>query len=175
MTALQPSGCSITSFGTIEVKLWPRGLRYVLIVEKETIYYRLLQCAILKRHNPCVMILSRGFPDIATRELLYEIRNHSKKLNVPILCLTDFNRAGLNIALTFYRGPIKTNYYTNECSIPELKWLYLGKRDSWDPKIQSVYEMNDWREILQLMASCTYNLDEITDLEDRLIKILEKP
>jgi len=41
--------------------------RVVLVIEKETIFHRLLSEGIVERLRPCILITARGFPDLPTR------------------------------------------------------------------------------------------------------------
>jgi len=55
--------------------------RYILVVEKEAIFYRLCEDKIFNL-LPLVIICGRGFPDIATRKLLNAI---ATKFSLPVI------------------------------------------------------------------------------------------
>ncbi|KJP87205.1 hypothetical protein AK88_03122 [Plasmodium fragile] len=88
MSIFETRGHFICPFGVSDIKISP-DVKYVLIVEKETIFFRLLQSDFISNYGPCILITARGFPDLNTRQLLYEIRRCNKGLK--IFCLTDYD------------------------------------------------------------------------------------
>ncbi|KAG4386298.1 hypothetical protein JHK82_029842 [Glycine max] len=77
--------------------------RYVIIVEKHAIFQRLTEDRFFHQ-IPSILITAKGYPDIATRFLLYRISKAFPDL--PILALVDWNPAGLAILCTFKFGSI---------------------------------------------------------------------
>ncbi|EUD69029.1 hypothetical protein C922_00721 [Plasmodium inui San Antonio 1] len=105
MSIFETRGHLICPFGVSDIKISP-DVKYVLIVEKETVFFRLLQSDFISNYGPCILITARGFPDLNTRQLLYEIRRCNKGLK--IFCLTDYDA-----------------YDVDDVSIDNLCWLNL--------------------------------------------------
>ncbi|CAA9990963.1 meiotic recombination protein SPO11, putative [Plasmodium knowlesi strain H] len=122
MSIFETRGHLICPFGISDIKISP-DVKYVLIVEKETIFFRLLQSDFISNYGPCILITARGFPDINTRQLLYEIRRYNKGLKV--FCITDYDAYGLSIAFTYTSKMESKVYYVEDVSIDNLFWLNL--------------------------------------------------
>lgn len=104
MDPLEPRGHSITPMCAHVVKAESMA-RTVLIVEKETVFHRLIAEGLLERHKPLVIVTARGFPDIPTR---YFLRRVQEDCAAPrMLVLSDFDPAGLWIAATYAFGPAR--------------------------------------------------------------------
>lgn len=99
--------------------------RYVIIVEKHAIFQRLTEDRFFHQ-IPSILITAKGYPDIATRFLLYRISKAFPDL--PILALVDWNPAGLAILCTFKFGSIGMGLeaYRYACNV---KWLGLRGHD----------------------------------------------
>ena len=76
--------------------------RAILVVEKETVFHRLLSEGILERHRPLIVVTARGFPDLPTRYLLRRICEDAA--TTTVLALVDFDSSGLAIAATYAYG-----------------------------------------------------------------------
>nr|QDO16298.1 meiotic recombination protein SPO11 [Lingulodinium polyedra] len=99
---LEPGGHSISPACAHLVRVESMA-RTVLLVEKETVFHRLLEEGVLERHRPCVLITARGFPDAPSR---YFLRRLWEDLACPrVLALADFDAAGLAIGATYAFGP----------------------------------------------------------------------
>ncbi|WVZ11565.1 hypothetical protein V8G54_016095 [Vigna mungo] len=72
--------------------------RYIIIVEKRLTEDRFFH------QIPSILITAKGYPDMATRFLLYRINRAFPDL--PILALVDWNPAGLAILCTFKFGSV---------------------------------------------------------------------
>ncbi|GAW83552.1 meiotic recombination protein SPO11 [Plasmodium gonderi] len=122
MNIFETRGHLICPFGVSDIKISP-DVKYVLIIEKETIFFKLLQSNFISNYGPCILITARGFPDLNTRQLLYEIRRYNKDLNM--FCLTDYDAYGLSIAFTYTSKKESKIYYVDDISIDNLFWLNL--------------------------------------------------
>jgi meiotic recombination protein SPO11 len=81
-------------------RLQTRRASCVLVVEKEGVYQRLVEdgfCA----SRPCVLVTSRGFPDLATRAFVAALHDD---LDLPVLGLADCNPFGVSVLNTFLLG-----------------------------------------------------------------------
>ncbi|XP_953066.1 uncharacterized protein TA08245 [Theileria annulata] len=139
------------------------------IVEKETVYHRLLKFGLIERLNKLNIIINidinhvqlyfledfQVFPsnftllDYCTRELVHKIYQKSNN-QFPFIILTDINPSGLNISLNFFRGPRKLSYYFPECGIENLYWMYFRSEERISG-IKSVLTSRDLRIIENLI------------------------
>ncbi|CAE8713962.1 unnamed protein product, partial [Polarella glacialis] len=90
--------------------------RTILVVEKETVFHRLLSEGVLERHRPCVIVTAKGFPDVPTRYLLRRLREDCARPR--ILVLVDFDASGLAIAATYAFGP-ESGWVQDDLTLPE--------------------------------------------------------
>ena len=65
----------------------PCEAKWVLVVEKDTVFQHLLHSGLLQRH-PLILITGRGYPDILTRRFLQKLQRIAPRL--PQLYLGDF-------------------------------------------------------------------------------------
>ena len=72
----------------------------VLVVEKEGVYNRLSEDRFFDRF-PCVLVTGKGFPDLATRALVWTL-HHELQLAVVGLC--DCNPYGIGVLQTYQGG-----------------------------------------------------------------------
>lgn len=116
MDPLEPRGHSISPLCAHRVRAASMA-RTVLVVEKETVFHRLLDEGLLERHRPLILVTARGFPDIATRYFLRRLRGD---LGGPrVLLLTDFDPFGFCIAATYAFGGEKTWQQEEDLTMPD--------------------------------------------------------
>lgn len=102
--------------------------RYVLVVEKHSVFHRLFAEERVHTRLPCVVVTAKGFPDLATRAFLKRLQlTHP---HVPFLGLVDWNPSGVLILGT-YRAGGRTSSAVLESSryALELKWLGVRSAD----------------------------------------------
>jgi len=75
----------------------------IIVVEKEGIYTRLNEDNFYDWY-PCILITSKGFPDLATRAMVFFLHH---LLQIPVYGLCDCNPFGLAVLQTFYHGSDK--------------------------------------------------------------------
>ncbi|CAK7324515.1 unnamed protein product [Dovyalis caffra] len=83
-----------------EVKDIVSVAKYILIVEKESVFQRLANDRFCNA-NRCIVITGRGYPDIPTRRFL---RLLVEKLFLPVYCLVDCDPYGFDILSTYKFG-----------------------------------------------------------------------
>uniref|UniRef100_A0A7E4ZZ65 DNA topoisomerase (ATP-hydrolyzing) n=1 Tax=Panagrellus redivivus TaxID=6233 RepID=A0A7E4ZZ65_PANRE len=74
---------------------------YVLIVEKDTIFQRLIDENFFDHFPRVVLVTGRGFPDFATRQFLKRVHDD---LRLPMYTFMDCDPHGLHIAMTYKYG-----------------------------------------------------------------------
>lgn len=72
----------------------------ILVIEKEGAYKRLSEERFYDRY-PCVLVTGRGYPDLATRALVYSLHN---ELGIPVFGLCDCDPHGVSVLRTYRRG-----------------------------------------------------------------------
>ncbi|XP_043698188.1 meiotic recombination protein SPO11-2 isoform X3 [Telopea speciosissima] len=103
-SACGSSGHAITGdLNVIEKLVMQSDARYIIVVEKHAIFQRLAEDQIFNQ-IPSILVTAKGYPDIATRLLLYRMSRAFP--NLPIVALVDWNPAGLAILCTFKFGSI---------------------------------------------------------------------
>ena len=102
MDPLEPRGHSISPISAHNLKVETVAQK-VFVVEKETVFHRLIDEGFLEKHKPCVLVTARGFPDVPTRYFLRQL--HENCGSPDIYLLVDFDPSGLVIAATYGFGP----------------------------------------------------------------------
>ncbi|KAE8737375.1 hypothetical protein FOCC_FOCC017158 [Frankliniella occidentalis] len=89
--------------------------RFILVLEKDTVFQRVLQEGILDRLGPCIVITGKGYPDVSTRALLSRLE---AELRLPMLAVMDADPHGVHIMCVYRFG-------TRTCplALPSLRWL----------------------------------------------------
>jgi meiotic recombination protein SPO11 len=74
-------------------------IRFILIVEKETVFHELVCNNV---HNDCILVTGKGMPCLGTRAFVKLL--HDTMPTIPILGLCDWNPYGLGIMCTYAHG-----------------------------------------------------------------------
>ncbi|ERN17750.1 hypothetical protein AMTRI_Chr10g2700 [Amborella trichopoda] len=109
-----------------EVKHIMGFARYILVVEKETVFQRLANDKFCEM-NRCIVITGRGYPDVPTRRFL---RLLIDELSLPVYCLVDCDPFGFDILLTYRFGSMQMAYDAKLLRIPEIRWLGIFSSDA---------------------------------------------
>jgi meiotic recombination protein SPO11 len=92
---------------------------FVLVVEKETVFFRLQQLAYAARHR-CLLVTGKGMPDLATRKLLKALSVYYPAL--PFYALVDCDPWGVSIFMTYKFGA-PTNALALHLAVSRLQLL----------------------------------------------------
>ncbi|WWC93935.1 hypothetical protein V866_000773 [Kwoniella sp. B9012] len=109
-----------------------RPVEWVLVVEKDAVFQTLCSAKLLEdeRLGAGVMITGKGFPDLATRQILRlvsETYPYSK-----IYALVDADPHGISILSTYAYGSGNTKYSNDHSELPlgdRIEWLGLKATD----------------------------------------------
>lgn len=94
---------------------------YVLIVEKDTVFQRLVNEKIFERMDArIVLITAKGFPDVNTRMLLKKIESD---LEIPIYIITDADPHGVEIMCTYKFGSFIKIHNAQNLAVPSIQWI----------------------------------------------------
>ena len=127
-TDLEDAGILISSKWTscssedIDLQLRVAETRYLIVVEKEGVFRRLVKENFCKR-VPCIMVTGCGFPDMATRALVSKVSSRFPDLIVVGLC--DYNPYGIALLLSYRFSSQASAFEGLGFQTEELKWLGL--------------------------------------------------
>lgn len=94
---------------------------YILIVEKDTVFQRLINDDIFNRiKKKIVLITAKGYPDINTRVLLKKM---STDLLKPIYIIVDADPHGVEIMCTYKYGSFLKIHNSEHLAVPTIEWI----------------------------------------------------
>ncbi|XP_064943421.1 meiotic recombination protein SPO11-1 isoform X1 [Musa acuminata AAA Group] len=99
--------------------------RFIIVVEKESVFQRLANDRFCER-NHCIVITGRGYPDVPTRRFLCLLVQH---LHLPVYCLVDCDPYGFDILMVYRFGSMQMAYDANLLRVPEISWLGVFHSD----------------------------------------------
>lgn len=99
--------------------------KYILHVEKETVWARFNEDRFWKEHN-CILTHSGGQATRGVRRLLYRL-NHELKL--PVYVLADNDPWGYYIYSVIKQGSINLAYESKRMAVPDAKYLGIRSKD----------------------------------------------
>ncbi|NXP13768.1 SPO11 protein, partial [Thinocorus orbignyianus] len=100
--------------------------KFVLIVEKDATFQRLLDDNFCNKLSPCIMITGRGVPDLNTRLL---VRKLWDTFQLPIFTLMDADPHGVEIMCIYKYGSVSMSFEAHHLTVPSVKWLGLLPSD----------------------------------------------
>jgi meiotic recombination protein SPO11 len=106
----------------IDLQLSVAETRYLIVVEKEGVFRRLVKEHFCKR-VPCIMVTGCGFPDMATRALVAKVSDRFPDLVVVGLC--DYNPYGIALLLSYRFSSQASAFEGLGLQAEGLKWLGL--------------------------------------------------
>ncbi|OCH93112.1 DNA topoisomerase IV alpha subunit [Obba rivulosa] len=102
-------------------------LSWVLVVEKEAVFQTLCRLNIAAHPympGPGLLITGKGYPDVATRELVKTLSDNLPP-SIPILCLVDGDAFGIDILSVYKRGSSSMSHEREKLVARRVKWLGL--------------------------------------------------
>ncbi|XP_010211128.1 PREDICTED: meiotic recombination protein SPO11 [Tinamus guttatus] len=100
--------------------------KFMLIVEKDATFQRLLDDDFCNKLTPCIMITGRGVPDLNTRLL---VRKLWDTFQIPIFTLMDADPHGIEIMCIYKYGSVSMSFEAHHLTVPSIKWLGLLPSD----------------------------------------------
>ncbi|KAF1577577.1 Meiotic recombination protein SPO11, partial [Eudyptes moseleyi] len=100
--------------------------KFMLIVEKDATFQRLLDDDFCNKLSPCIMITGRGVPDLNTRLL---VRKLWDTFQIPIFTLMDADPHGVEIMCIYKYGSVSMSFEAHHLTVPSIKWLGLLPSD----------------------------------------------
>nr|XP_054322911.1 meiotic recombination protein SPO11 isoform X2 [Pongo pygmaeus] len=111
--------------------------KFVLIVEKDATFQRLLDDNFCNKLSPCIMITStpvfqhlkskgKGVPDLNTRLLVKKLWD---TFHVPVFTLVDADPHGIEIMCIYKYGSMSMSFEAHHLTVPAIRWLGLLPSD----------------------------------------------
>ncbi|XP_077301054.1 meiotic W68 [Arctopsyche grandis] len=110
----------------IGIKSVKSNAKFILVIEKDAIFQKLLDEGALDRLKPFIMITGKGYPDINTRLMLKLLVD---SLKIPPLALVDGDPYGIEIMCTYRFGSLATAHLASKLAVPSLRWLGIHPSD----------------------------------------------
>ncbi|KAH9809007.1 Spo11/DNA topoisomerase VI subunit A [Melampsora americana] len=102
------------------------SVQFVLVVEKEAVFTSLLSVDFPNDHRfgKSVLITGKGYPDLATRQLLYRLSIEERSKHIPMYILVDCDPHGIDILSVYKFGSHKMSFQTG-LSVEKIEWIGL--------------------------------------------------
>ncbi|XP_054837189.1 meiotic recombination protein SPO11 [Eublepharis macularius] len=99
---------------------------FILIVEKDATFQRLLDDNFCSKLSPCIMITGKGVPDLNTRLLVKKLWD---SCHAPIFALMDADPHGIEIMCVYKYGSVSMSFEAHHLTVPAIRWLGLLPSD----------------------------------------------
>ncbi|XP_075701713.1 meiotic recombination protein SPO11 [Rhinoderma darwinii] len=100
--------------------------RFVLIIEKDATFQRLLDDDFCGKCGPCILITGKGVPDLNTRLF---VRKLWDTFQIPIFTLVDADPHGIEIMCIYKYGSLSMSFEAHNLTVPSIAWLGLLPSD----------------------------------------------
>ncbi|KAK1156237.1 meiotic recombination protein SPO11-like [Acipenser oxyrinchus oxyrinchus] len=100
--------------------------QFLLIVEKDATFQRLLDDEFCIKLAPCIIITGKGVPDLNTRLM---VRKLWDSLHIPIFALVDADPHGIEIMCIYKYGSMSMSFDARSLTVPAVMWLGLLPSD----------------------------------------------
>uniref|UniRef100_A0A3B4XGC9 DNA topoisomerase (ATP-hydrolyzing) n=1 Tax=Seriola lalandi dorsalis TaxID=1841481 RepID=A0A3B4XGC9_SERLL len=100
--------------------------KFVLIVEKDATFQRLLDDDFCTKLSPCIIITGKGMPDVNSRLM---VRKLWDTLHIPIFALVDADPHGIEIMCIYKYGSVAMSFEAHSLTVPSVMWLGLLPSD----------------------------------------------
>ncbi|KAJ3586716.1 hypothetical protein NHX12_013110 [Muraenolepis orangiensis] len=100
--------------------------KFVIIVEKDATFQRLVDDDFCSKLSPCIMITGKGFPDVNSRLM---VRKLWDTLHIPIFALVDADPHGMEIMCIYKYGSVAMSFEAHRLTVPSVLWLGLLPSD----------------------------------------------
>uniref|UniRef100_A0A8D0HCX3 DNA topoisomerase (ATP-hydrolyzing) n=1 Tax=Sphenodon punctatus TaxID=8508 RepID=A0A8D0HCX3_SPHPU len=100
--------------------------KFILIVEKDATFQRLLDDDFCNKLSPCIMITGKGVPDLNTRLL---VRKLWDTFHIPIFTLMDADPHGSCLLDLYHTWLDSMSFEAHHLTVPAIRWLGLLPSD----------------------------------------------
>ncbi|XP_028625560.1 meiotic recombination protein SPO11 isoform X3 [Grammomys surdaster] len=103
-----------------------QNAKFLLIVEKDATFQRLLDDNFCSRMSPCIMVTGKGIPDLNTRLLVKKLWD---TFHIPVFTLVDADPYGIEIMCIYKYGSMAMSFEAHSLTVPTIRWLGLLPSD----------------------------------------------
>lgn len=107
------------------VKFVKHNCKFILHVEKDTVFNRFVEDQFWKQHK-CLLTHGSGQPPRGVRRMLYRL---NRELKLPLYCLLDNDPWGYYIYSVIKQGSINLAFESQRMAIPDAKFIGLRSND----------------------------------------------
>nr|WQM43595.1 spo11 initiator of meiotic double strand breaks [Eurycea tynerensis] len=100
--------------------------KFILIIEKDATFQRLLDDDFCRKVSPCILITGKGVPDLNTRLL---VRKLWDTFHIPIFTLVDADPHGIEIMCIYKYGSLSMSFEACSLTVPAIRWIGLLPSD----------------------------------------------
>ncbi|KAM3617123.1 uncharacterized protein V6R79_002478 [Siganus canaliculatus] len=100
--------------------------KFVMIIEKDATFQRLLDDDFCTKLSPCIIITGKGVPDVNSRLM---VRKLWDALHIPIFALVDADPHGIEIMCIYKYGSVAMSFEAHSLTVPSVMWLGLLPSD----------------------------------------------
>ncbi|XP_027802267.1 meiotic recombination protein SPO11 isoform X1 [Marmota flaviventris] len=100
--------------------------KFLLIVEKDATFQRLLDDDFCNKMSPCIMVTGKGVPDLNTRLLVKKLWD---SFHIPVFTLVDADPHGIEIMCIYKYGSRSMSFEAHNLTVPAMRWLGLLPSD----------------------------------------------
>ncbi|CAL8367594.1 unnamed protein product [Lota lota] len=126
INCLSSSAAVPVSSNVAGIKNIVSSAKFVIIVEKDATFQRLIDDNFCSKLSPCVMITGKGFPDVNSRLM---VRKLWDTLHIPIFALVDADPHGIEIMCIYKYGSVAMSFEAHNLTVPSVMWLGLLPSD----------------------------------------------
>ncbi|XP_046675751.1 meiotic recombination protein SPO11 isoform X2 [Homalodisca vitripennis] len=109
-----------------EIKKIKSSAAFILLVEKDAAFQKLLDEGAHLRFAPCIIITGKGEPDINTRLLVHRL---CQELAIPVFIVVDADPYGIEIMCTYRFGSLSLSEYSQHLAVAEVRWVGIHPTD----------------------------------------------
>ncbi|KAL3974679.1 diacylglycerol kinase (ATP) [Sarotherodon galilaeus] len=100
--------------------------KFVMIIEKDATFQRLLDDDFCTKLSPCIIITGKGVPDVNSRLMVKRLWD---ELHIPIFALVDADPHGIEIMCIYKYGSVAMSFEAHSLTVPSVMWLGLLPSD----------------------------------------------
>ncbi|CAL8250756.1 unnamed protein product [Arctogadus glacialis] len=126
VNCLSSSAAVPVSSNVAGIKNIVSSAKFVLIVEKDATFQRLIDDDFCSKLCPCIMITGKGFPDVNSRLM---VRKLWDTLHIPIFALVDADPHGIEIMCIYKYGSVAMSFEAHNLTVPSVRWMGLLPSD----------------------------------------------
>uniref|UniRef100_A0A673CFF4 DNA topoisomerase (ATP-hydrolyzing) n=1 Tax=Sphaeramia orbicularis TaxID=375764 RepID=A0A673CFF4_9TELE len=117
---------SSSAVSPIKLNYIVSSARFIMIVEKDATFQRLLDDDFCTKLSPCIIITGKGVPDVNSRLM---VRKLWDTLHIPIFALVDADPHGIEIMCIYKYGSLAMSFEAHSLTVPSVMWLGLLPSD----------------------------------------------